>query len=253
MKILIASTPATGHLNPLLAIGRILMAEGHEVAGLSANAMRPRIEEIGAEFHAFPAGADFDLSDINGVVPALKPSRRGRNGCGRRSSGLFVETIPAQHKGLRQALRNFPADVVIGDDMFFGVLPMLLGPTAKRPPVVLCGTSILHWRRPDRAPQFAGLPPAATAAQLREYAAIADEHDRVVNAPLARRLNRILRGSGPRALADAAVRSRHRARRCLYAADGAELRVSARHPVHGEFRRHASDRPEPGAAPRLGP
>ena len=62
MKILIASTPATGHLNPLLAIGRILMAEGHEVAGLSANAMRPQIEEIGAEFHAFRAGADFDLA-----------------------------------------------------------------------------------------------------------------------------------------------------------------------------------------------
>ncbi len=35
MKILIASTPATGHLNPLLAIGRILIAEGHEVVGLT--------------------------------------------------------------------------------------------------------------------------------------------------------------------------------------------------------------------------
>jgi hypothetical protein len=34
MKILIASTPATGHLNPLLAIGRILIAEGHDVAFL---------------------------------------------------------------------------------------------------------------------------------------------------------------------------------------------------------------------------
>jgi UDP:flavonoid glycosyltransferase YjiC (YdhE family) len=30
MKILFASTPATGHLNPLLAIARILLAEGHE-------------------------------------------------------------------------------------------------------------------------------------------------------------------------------------------------------------------------------
>jgi UDP:flavonoid glycosyltransferase YjiC (YdhE family) len=31
MKILVASTPATGHLNPLLAIGHILIAEGQEV------------------------------------------------------------------------------------------------------------------------------------------------------------------------------------------------------------------------------
>jgi hypothetical protein len=32
IKILIPSMPATGHLNPLLAITRILLAEGHEVA-----------------------------------------------------------------------------------------------------------------------------------------------------------------------------------------------------------------------------
>jgi hypothetical protein len=75
---------------------------------------------------------------------------------------LFADTIPAQHKGLQQVLRDFPADVILGDDMIFGVLPMLLGPRSKRPPIVLCGTSILHWRREDKAPNFMGLPPATT-------------------------------------------------------------------------------------------
>ena len=72
MRILIASTPATGHLNPLLAIGRILIAEGHEVVGLSGNALRERIESIEAKFRPLPAGADFDLRDIVSVVPELK-------------------------------------------------------------------------------------------------------------------------------------------------------------------------------------
>ena len=58
MRILIASTPATGHLNPLLAIGRILIAEGHEIVGLSGNALREPIEGIGAKFRPLPAGAD---------------------------------------------------------------------------------------------------------------------------------------------------------------------------------------------------
>ena len=40
MKILITSTPLMGHLNPLLAIGRIVIAEGHEVVGLSGSALR---------------------------------------------------------------------------------------------------------------------------------------------------------------------------------------------------------------------
>jgi UDP:flavonoid glycosyltransferase YjiC (YdhE family) len=76
---------------------------------------------------------------------------------------------------------------------------MLLGPRSKRPPIVLCGISILHWRREDGAPHFLGLPPATTQAQLNEYAAISQEHDGVVNQPLARRLNRSLKdlGVGP--------------------------------------------------------
>ena len=54
MKILIASTPATGHLNPLLAIGRFLIDEGHEIAFLSGSALRSPIERIGGRFTPFP-------------------------------------------------------------------------------------------------------------------------------------------------------------------------------------------------------
>jgi MGT family glycosyltransferase len=199
MKILIASTPATGHLNPPLAIGHILIAEGHQVVGLSGNVLRERIEGIGAEFRPLPEGADLDLLDFASAVPELKNIPPGPEWLRVAIERVFVDTIPAQHKGLQQVLRDFPADVIIGDDMFFGVLPMLLGPRSKRPAIVLCGTSILHWRREDRAPLFAGLPPATTQAQLEEYAAIAQEHDRVINQPVARRLNRSLKdlGVGP--------------------------------------------------------
>ncbi len=196
MKILIASTPATGHLNPLLTIGRILIAEGHEVVGLTGSALCDRIEGIGAEFRPLLAGADFDLRDLLSVVPELKNIPPGLEWLRVAIERLFVDTVPVQYKGLQQVLRDFPADIVIGDDMFFGVLPMLLGPRSKRPSIVLCGISILHWRRADGAPHFIGLPPATTQAQLEEYAAISQEHDRVVNQPLALRLNRSLKALG---------------------------------------------------------
>ncbi|MBV8524505.1 MAG: hypothetical protein JOY71_20670 [Acetobacteraceae bacterium] len=199
MKILIASTPAMGHLNPLLAIGRILIAAGHEVVGLSASSLRDRIEEIGAKFRRLPVGADFDLREVKSVVPELKEIPPGLRWLRVAIERVFVGTIPAQHRGLQEVLRDFPADVIIGDDMFFGALPMLLGPRSERPHIVLCGTSILHWRREDGAPHFLGLPPATTQAQLNEYAIIAHEHDRVVNQPINRRLNRLLEdlGVGP--------------------------------------------------------
>src|SRR5258708_19166906 len=119
MKILIASTPATGHLNPLLAIGHILIAESHEVAFLSGSALRSRIEGIGAPFHAFPAGADFDLRDIPSVVPEIKDLAPGPEWLRVIVERVFIDPVPAQHKGLQQVLRDFPADVIIGDDMMF--------------------------------------------------------------------------------------------------------------------------------------
>jgi hypothetical protein len=65
---------------------------------------------------------------------------------------------------MQKLLLSFDPDVIVGDDMFFGVLPMLFGAGAKRPPVVLCGTSFLHWPRQDGAPSFLSLPPATTSA-----------------------------------------------------------------------------------------
>jgi hypothetical protein len=98
-----------------------------------------------------------------------------------------------------QALDEFAADVIVGDDMFFGALPMLLGVRAKRPPLVLCGTSLLHWDREDGAPNFLGLPPATTAEQRAEYAVIARQYDEAVDQPVLRRLNQTLEtmGVGP--------------------------------------------------------
>jgi MGT family glycosyltransferase len=200
MKILIASTPATGHLNPLLAIGRFLIDEGHEIAFLSGSALRSPIERIGARFYAFPAGADFDLRDFATVAPELKTIPPGPEWFRVAMERVFVDAIPAQHKRMQQVmLQEFPADIIIGDDMLFGVLPMLLGPRSQRPPIALCGTSFLHWRRDDGAPHFFGLPPATTQAERDEYAAIYREHDRLIYQPVSERLNRLLQtlGVGP--------------------------------------------------------
>jgi hypothetical protein len=90
--------------------------------------------------------------------------------------------------------------------MLFGVLPMLLGPRSKRLSIVLCGTSLLHWRREDGAPHSIGLPPSTTKEQRDDYAAIDREHDRLIHQPVADRLKSILADHGRRAVVDAPVR-----------------------------------------------
>jgi MGT family glycosyltransferase len=199
MKILISSTPATGHLNPLLAITHGLVEDGHEVTILTASKLRQRVEASGARFRAFPGAADIDPNDIHAIAPELKTMEPGPEWLRVALQRFFVERIPAQHEGLQQALRDDRPDVIVGDDMIFGVLPMLLGPRANRPPVVLCGTSILHSTRDDGAPHFLGLPHATTQAERDRYAEIAKDYDRVINEPIGRQLNVILAelGVGP--------------------------------------------------------
>ncbi len=196
MKILVASTPAAGHLNPLLAVSKILIAAGHEVVGLTGSWLRDRVESAGLKFHALPAGADLDTRDILALIPELKDLPPGPEQDRAGAYRLFADTIPGQHKGLQQILQDFPADVIVADDMYFGALPMLLGPRAHRPVVVFCGTSILHCRRDDGAPNYAGLPPATTQAQRDEYAALARKRDNDTEEPLRRRANEHLADLG---------------------------------------------------------
>ncbi|MFE1599729.1 glycosyltransferase [Methylobacterium sp. ID0610] len=192
MKVLLCSTPATGHLNPLLAIARMLADQGHEVAVLSGTGFRDRIEAAGARFLALTGKADFDGRDLLTVAPELTTTPPGPDWLRIAMERVFVDRVPDQHRSLRDALRAFPAGVVIGDDMFFGVLPALLGPRAERPAIVLCGTSILHCSREDKAPPFIGLHPAGTPGQRAEYQRIAQEHAAAVDGPVSRRLNGVL-------------------------------------------------------------
>jgi UDP:flavonoid glycosyltransferase YjiC (YdhE family) len=50
MKILIASTPVPGHLNPLLSIASLLVESGHEVAVQVNEDLRPAVEAAGYRF-----------------------------------------------------------------------------------------------------------------------------------------------------------------------------------------------------------
>ena len=195
MKILIGSMPATGHLNPMLAIARILMTDGHEVAVYTGSAFRARVEAARAEFFSLPPDADLDPADAFARFPELKVMSPGPDLLRIVMERIFVDNIPGQHEGLQRLLHSFGPDVIIGDDMFFGVLPMLLG-SSKRPPIVMCGTSILHWPREDGAPLFLGLPPATTPKQRAEYAAVARDFHEVVDRPVGRRLNKLLKELG---------------------------------------------------------
>jgi len=119
MRIVVAATPAAGHVNPIAAIGHILVADGHDVAALSGKAFAKRFEGIGASFRPLPAGADPDFQDIASFVPELRSLPAGTPRLVRSRIVLgrvFIDTIPRTSVGkfkkiaLRQQFANWKWD-----------------------------------------------------------------------------------------------------------------------------------------------
>ncbi len=69
MKIVLASSPAAGHLNPLLVVARMLQNAGHETAIYTGSLFREKAQAVGAKFYPLPADVDFDLRDIGAAFP----------------------------------------------------------------------------------------------------------------------------------------------------------------------------------------
>ena len=196
MKILIVSTPATGHLYPLLSVGRALLGEGHDVVVLSATALREKIEDSGATFCAFPPIADFDLRFIEEEFPEYFDFPRGPELNMWILKRAYVDTIPAQFEATQRALQVYAADIILADNFLFGALPLLLGPRSERPPIVMLGTMGLHLRRDDGAPPFAGLLPAVDDTQVAERRPLYEAHQAAFIGPINADLKSCLREIG---------------------------------------------------------
>jgi UDP:flavonoid glycosyltransferase YjiC (YdhE family) len=158
MKILIASTNAPGHLNPLLAVADILRKHNHEVVVQAATVVRAMVEAAGLPFLPFLPEADVNVDQYLAEFPERQDKTPGLEMVCFDMEHYFARLLPGQAAGLEMALRNFPADVILVDSLFFGTLPMLLGPREKRPAVVHLGISVLNIGSGKNIPARPGVP-----------------------------------------------------------------------------------------------
>jgi MGT family glycosyltransferase len=193
MKIIVTGAPLIGHLNPVLAMGRALAELGHEVVGYAPTVFRQNVEKSGMAFHAFPPDADIDMRDIGKFLPPRDPALSAFAWRKIAWQHIFTGRMREDYRGLQALLRAFPADVILSESMFFGTMPMLVGPRAERPAIVHMGATFLQLTRDDKAPMFEGLPPARTAEDREAYGKLAtrareewfDPIDQSINAMLA--------------------------------------------------------------------
>jgi MGT family glycosyltransferase len=137
--ILVCAVPNPGHVGPMLAAAQHLKRIGHDVTFNTSENFRGKVESSGVRFVAMTGKANYDYRHVNELEGYKNLSDADQKILLLRTR--FAETIPDQHEGIQQILRETPTDLVLVDTMLMGSFPTLLGPRHKRPPVIGCGVN----------------------------------------------------------------------------------------------------------------
>lgn len=190
---LLCSTPAHGHVMPLLTIARHLRAQDHRVLFLTSHRYAEQVIAADAEFLALPADADVNLDDAGSI-----PGRAGLTGAAALRFDmltLFLRPGEAQFETLRAIVAAEHVDAVLTEPLFVGAALLAEVPRGERPPIVALGIFPLGVKSRDTAPFGLGIPPRGGALGRLRNAALAFVSERVVFAPVSAEADRIARAS----------------------------------------------------------
>ncbi|MFF0816424.1 glycosyltransferase [Rhodococcus sp. NPDC003318] len=158
-SILLCSAPLTGHVQPMLAIGRRLVEDGCDVAILTGRAFAERAQRAGLRFVALPPSCDYDDTRLDERFPG-----RSRRPAFLRSlfdaERMFAALAGDQYRAIVDAIDEVGADTVIVENLFMGALPLVGTTPDGRPKVFAVCTSPLMASSIDTAPFGPGLPPS---------------------------------------------------------------------------------------------
>jgi len=157
-EILIAACPPIGHVGPLLNVAQGLVNRGDHVTFLTSDRHASKIFGAGAVPQPLPAAADYDDSSFDAELPG-RAETSGIKRVNFDVTNLFVRPMPDQADALDNLIAQHHFDAIIVDSAFFGILPMLLGDQASRPPVLAYTTIPLILTSRDTAPGGTGILP----------------------------------------------------------------------------------------------
>ncbi|WP_368161268.1 glycosyltransferase [Aeromonas sp. R5-3] len=156
--ILLAATATPGHVNPMLAAARLLVAQGHRVLMLCGALFEQRIRATGAEFVPFAPEVDFDYRALERHFP----ERASLSGTAQMALALkrFFAAPMAQHdRQLRALIAAERVDLLLVENGFYGVLPLLQQPHGRPVPILMLGVNPVSYSSPDAIFYGPRIPP----------------------------------------------------------------------------------------------
>ncbi len=165
-KILLASVPLSGHVNPAVSLVKMLIARGHEVCWYCGAYYRETIEATGAKFFPYKRAKDFHDSSIATEFPNLPYTSLFRHAT-YYIKHVFYDNMHGQYHDLCEILKDFKADILLTDEWFTGAIP--LAENKVLPWVCYCNSPLFYYTNEIPFPGSGIFPDASLLGIGRNY------------------------------------------------------------------------------------
>ncbi|MBC8945984.1 MULTISPECIES: glycosyltransferase [Xenorhabdus] len=177
-RIVLAAIATPGHVFPICSIARHLIEQGHDVTIFSGSLFRQQSEALGASFVAFDPRVDVDYRYLEKKFPERGQHPPGNAQTSFSLKQFFAGPIPVLYPQLQQLVAD--ADLLIVDNTFYAVLPLLQKPAHERIPVMVIGVSPLLLSSRDAIFWGARIPPELLPADLKREQLVDEETHKLI-------------------------------------------------------------------------
>jgi len=155
-RLLVATVPLTGHVNPMVLLVRQLIERGHDVRWYGGARFASTITATGAAFTPMRAAVDWDDRDVERAFPALRGTR-GLRRVKAQIREMFIRPMGDQLRDLEALAGEVAPDAIVADAAHLGAAAF-----AEQHGVPWAGLGISALMIPSRdtAPFGPGFPPA---------------------------------------------------------------------------------------------
>ncbi|OHE98213.1 hypothetical protein CORC01_06410 [Colletotrichum orchidophilum] len=178
--ILIVAYPGEGHTNPLLTIAAFLAKKGYEVAFLTTEDFRSKVEDAGAEW------VHTDNPITSETYQALRDAASlpiGPERFAAQIKAVFFDTLPLRTRKMEEALTDLKArdpgrQIIVIEDVFnWSIFPFRYGRPLPQgfdtvPKSIGIGVAAFIMESRDTAPVTLGLPPDSTGSGRQRNAVL---------------------------------------------------------------------------------
>jgi len=164
-KILVATTPAAGHFNPLTGLAKYLSENANDVRWYTSVDFKSKLHQMSLQHYPFKRALDVNFEDLNTYFPERSKLKSPIDRMNFDMINLFANRSSEYFLDIREIYENFEFDLVLCDNTF-SAIPILRA--QLNIPVVVVGVMPLAEESKFLGPYGLGiLPPVNPLERIK--------------------------------------------------------------------------------------